>query len=100
MKEGYLIVIFSTIIFLLFLQVYLIRQDIEDIERIIKIDFWNDKKPRSVNNTIAGLYNPDTDIYCVWEKGVPKEKLEETDKHEFCHMLIDNGYKDHFCKCD
>jgi hypothetical protein len=49
------------------------------------------------NMSIAnGLYWPTTDYYCVWAKGRTLEEQEKTDRHEYCHYLIDNDYK-HFC---
>jgi len=38
-----------------------------------------------------------TDFYCVWAKDKSFEKQEKTDRHEYCHYLINNDYN-HFCE--
>ena len=44
-----------------------------------------------------GLYWVGTDYYCVWAEDRPLEEQEETDRHEYCHYLVDNEYE-HFCE--
>lgn len=45
----------------------------------------------------TGLYWHGTDYYCVWANERTLEQQEQTDRHEYCHYLIDNDY-DHFCE--
>lgn len=50
------------------------------------------------NRVIAtGLYWTGTDYYCVWANDRKLEDIEKTDRHEYCHYLVDNDYN-HFCK--
>lgn len=51
-----------------------------------------EKKP-----LINGIYWKNTDFYCVWAKDRPLDSIEKTDRHEYCHYLIDNDYE-HFCR--
>lgn len=44
-----------------------------------------------------GIYWVNTDFYCVWAKDRPLENIEKTDRHEYCHYLVDNDYN-HFCE--
>ena len=46
---------------------------------------------------VNGLYYNGNDFYTVWVKDRELSEIEETDKHEYCHYLIDNDYE-HFCK--
>ena len=45
---------------------------------------------------VAGIYSPDTDIYCVWNKTTMNKS--EVEMHEMCHYLIDHGEREHFCR--
>ena len=49
------------------------------------------------NSNVNGLYFPNDDYYVVWTKDRTINETEATDKHEYCHYLIDNDYK-HFCE--
>jgi len=49
-------------------------------------------------NGIQGLYNPNTYTYCVNMKGRTEAEINDTDKHEYCHLLIDLDFDNHFCK--
>jgi hypothetical protein len=54
-------------------------------------------KSYKYNGTIAdGLYWVGTDYYCVWAKDRLFGEQEETDRHEYCHYLVDND-NTHFC---
>ena len=44
----------------------------------------------------AGLYWNNLDFYCVWAKDKTLNQIEKTDRHEYCHYLVDNDYE-HFC---
>lgn len=44
-----------------------------------------------------GLYWWDTDFYCVWADKRTLTEQDETDRHEYCHYLINNDYT-HFCE--
>ena len=44
----------------------------------------------------TGLYWKGYDFYCVWVKNRLFTDIERTDRHEYCHYLVDNDY-DHFC---
>jgi len=50
-------------------------------------------KPMAVN----GIYWSNTDFYCVWSKDRELLDIEKTDRHEYCHNLVENNYN-HFCK--
>ena len=50
-------------------------------------------KTKAVPN---GLYWVGEDYYCVWAKDREISSIERTEKHEYCHYLIDNDF-DHFC---
>ena len=49
------------------------------------------------NSNVNGLYFPTRDYYVVWIKDRTINETEATDKHEYCHYLVDNDYK-HFCE--
>lgn len=52
-----------------------------------------------IENTQAnGVYYPDGDVYCVWASENDPVKVSNTEAHERCHYLIDEGDKEHFCK--
>lgn len=44
-----------------------------------------------------GIFFPETDFYCVWIKNRYLSEIEETDRHEHCHYLVENNYY-HFCE--
>lgn len=60
--------------------------DIRDYQRL-KIN----ETPR-----INGIYWIGQDFYCVMADERSLSEQESTDRHEYCHYLIDNDY-DHFC---
>ena len=50
-----------------------------------------------VNSTLNGIYFPSDKYYCVWVEGNNITQIEDTEKHEYCHYLIQTDYK-HFCE--
>lgn len=55
---------------------------------------YNIVQEKSIAN---GLYWYGKDFYCVWADSRTLEEQEATDRHEYCHYLVDNDYE-HFCK--
>ena len=47
---------------------------------------------------VEGIYNANTDTYCVNMKGNTEQKIEDIEKHEYAHWLIDQDNIGHFCK--
>ena len=45
----------------------------------------------------TGLYFPYADTYCVDMKGRTEQEINDTDRHEYCHWLIDIDNVKHFC---
>jgi len=45
---------------------------------------------------LNGIYYPKEDYYCVWTKNRSISDIEETDRHEYCHALVEKDNK-HFC---
>ena len=45
---------------------------------------------------VNGLYWIGTDFYCVMADERTFSEQEMTDRHEYCHYLVDNDYE-HFC---
>lgn len=70
-----------------------IRQNYQD--RLESYQLY-DGVPKDVNWGINGLYWEDRDYYCVWVKDRNISEIEETDKHEYCHHLVQEDYN-HFC---
>ncbi len=63
-------------------------------ERCVLYDTYKDS---NTNRPIAnGLYWVSRDYYCVWAKDREIGDIEKTDRHEYCHYLVDNDYN-HFC---
>jgi hypothetical protein len=54
---------------------------------------------RIENSNVNGLYFVGTDYYCVWTKDRSFDEVEETDRHEYCHWLVDKQFE-HFCEED
>ena len=58
---------------------------------------WNGyKQVYETKNNVNGLYWVGEDFYCVWADNRELEKIERTERHEYCHYLVDNDF-DHFC---
>lgn len=77
---------------------------IEDYNNLAKINnkekciLYDVKEEEYTNKSIAnGIYWIGKDFYCVWANNRTMENIERTDRHEYCHYLIDNDYN-HFCK--
>ena len=51
------------------------------------------------NDHVAGYYSPSQEYYCVWLSGRNQDFVDNTDKHEYCHYLLDQD-KEHFCEFD
>ena len=49
------------------------------------------------SSNVNGLYYIGEDYYVVWMKNRTLEEQERTDRHEYCHYLIDND-RVHFCE--
>jgi len=64
------------------------------LDRLDMCTFQGKEKPEQ---TFNGLYWPDDDYYCVWARNQTIEQQESTDRHEYCHFLVDNEYE-HFCE--
>lgn len=89
-------------------QIYHIKNPIEIINIEIhtinntvtspKCEMYNAYKESYYNKSVAnGIYWIGKDYYCVWINNRTIEEQEKTDRHEYCHYLIDNNYK-HFCE--
>ena len=52
----------------------------------------------NAENGVLGIYYPSKDYYCVWMKDRTEAEINETEKHEYCHWLIDVDNIQHFCK--
>lgn len=52
---------------------------------------------KSAHTSLNGLYWARDDYYCVWAKDRDPLLVEKTECHEYCHYLIDNGQRMHFC---
>lgn len=52
---------------------------------------------RYEESNVNGLYFPAKEYYLVWVKDRTLNEIEKTDKHEYCHWLVDVNYE-HFCK--
>lgn len=46
---------------------------------------------------LNAFYDPAGDYYCVWAKDRKPISIKESEGHEYCHYLIDNGKRHHFC---
>jgi len=57
---------------------------------------------KNISNKVIvnGVYFMNDDYYCVWAKDRDPVNIGETEAHEYCHFLIDNGERDHFCGDD
>ena len=44
----------------------------------------------------TGLYWFNEEYYCVWVENRELSDIEKTDRHEYCHYLVDDDYN-HFC---
>jgi hypothetical protein len=54
------------------------------------------KKYYYTKDRANGVYWIGTDFYTVWASERPLEDQEKTDRHEYCHWLVDNDVE-HFC---
>lgn len=48
------------------------------------------------NSVLQGVYFPSKDYYCVWSADRLFVDVEKTDRHEYCHFLVDQDFS-HFC---
>lgn len=66
------------------------------IESCDQLSMCNFRKDKEMDRGMNGLYFPSENYYCVWAKNRTFDQQEGTDRHEWCHFLVDND-KDHFC---
>ena len=64
-------------------------------ERCVVYDKRN--LPYIENSNVNGVYFPSDDYYVVWVKNRELDDIEETDRHEYCHWLVD-VQGEHFCE--
>jgi hypothetical protein len=82
-----------------------IRQQYEELldetrfdERCPMYDMKGNFERIEISN-VNGLYFVGTDYYNVWVKNRSISDIEETDRHEYCHWLVNEDYE-HFCEGD
>ena len=49
------------------------------------------------NSNVNGLYYIGEEFYVVWMQNRTLDAIEETDRHEYCHWLVDLQHE-HFCE--
>jgi|SRR6056297_2723796 len=52
---------------------------------------------RYEQSNINGLYYYGDQFYMVWVKDRTIDEIEKTDRHEYCHYLVDEDFE-HFCE--
>ena len=74
---------------------YQYTHDQTTLDAILKLEHF-----KSVDKGISynGLYSPSDDYYCVWPDERDPISISKIEAHEYCHYLIDNYNKSHFCK--
>jgi hypothetical protein len=45
---------------------------------------------------VNGVYWIGNDFYCIWANERELDDIEKTDRHEYCHYLVDQD-PEHFC---
>jgi len=61
-----------------------------------RLDMCNFKEDIKLGSIVNGFYMPSSYYYVVWIKNRSFSDIERTDRHEYCHYLVDEDY-DHFC---
>ena len=91
-----LFVFSSTWIMVMQINVGFIKDDGKYCKALFESMPYND----SMNITVKtmGLYFPKADIYCVDMNGRTEAQIDKTEKHEYCHWLIDQDTENHFCE--
>jgi len=71
------------------------QEIVEGKDKCVMYDAYKDiYKEKNVAN---GLYWINKSFYCVWVEDRELDKIEKTDRHEYCHWLVNEDYE-HFCK--
>jgi len=73
-----------------------LKQENNDLLINGRCKLYEGKLYETEKNYVNGLYWIGKDYYCVWANYRTLEEQEATDRHEYCHYLVDNDY-DHFC---
>jgi len=66
---------------------------VESCGRLGMCNWDKDRMPQKID----GIFFPDEKFYCVWTENRTFSQIEDTDRHEWCHHLIDKDRK-HFCE--
>jgi hypothetical protein len=90
-------VILLFISFFCMYQYYEIQMKLDNITIKAQCDI-RDYQRLKINETprVNGVYWIGRDFYCVMADERTLSEQESTDRHEYCHYLVDNDYN-HFC---
>jgi hypothetical protein len=73
-----------------------LKQENNDLLINGRCKLYEGKLYETERNYVNGIYWIGKDYYCVWANYRTLEEQEATDRHEYCHYLVDNDYN-HFC---